>query len=268
MRKIILGAFIMLLVFGLMGCNDKPTSNSKEATVKFTNENWAELHTNPDKFKGSDVDVLGKVFLAPEKDADGTYFQMYADPKRLEYNTIVAGDPNLQVSDGDFVQVTGKAKGTFKGQNAFGAEITATSIIADKVVLVDAKDVLAPATLSVDVGQEKELHGLTITLNNIEFADEETRVYLTVKNGSQSKASLYSFNSKAIQGSTQYEEQTNFDVDYPEVSSEILPGIESSGVVVFKPLDTKSKSAKFIFEARTDNYSLDFEPYAFEITWD
>jgi hypothetical protein len=59
----------------------------------------------------------------------------------------------------------------------------------------------------------------------------------------------------------QYSTAYSFDVDYPEIKSDIPPGIQENGVVLFDPLNysadnSKTKSARFQFEAtRRDNYA-------------
>jgi hypothetical protein len=83
-----------------------------------------------------------------------------------------------------------------------------------------------------------------------------------IVNNSSNKASFYSFNTKALQGSSQFEAE--YSSDYPKVQSELLAGVESSGVIVFPAMDP-TKTTKFVLEASTDDYSLDFEPYTFEV---
>ncbi len=42
-------------------------------------------------------------------------------------------------------------------------------------------------------------HGLSITIEKVEFADAETRVFVSVRNASSHNASFYDFNAKAVQ---------------------------------------------------------------------
>jgi hypothetical protein len=264
-------AVLLIILFGLMsivGCSSSTSSAKKDNGKVFTNENWSELNTNPDKFKGATVKVMGKIFIAPEKDSEGTYFQMYANPKDSDFNTIVSiADPDIKLKDGDFVKVTGTVKGEFSGENALGAKLTAPAINAQSVKVIDGKDVLAPTVLKIDPNQTVNQNNLAITLNSIEFAKEETRLYVTVQNGTSNNASFYSFNAKAIQNGAQFEEQPNYDIDYPEVQSDILPGITTKGVVVLSPINIDTKTAQFYFEANTDNYMIDFNPYVFNVSW-
>ena len=51
-------------------------------------------------------------------------------------------------------------------------------------------------------------------------------MYLTIENVNQ-KASIgfYDFNAKALQGKKQYSKTYSYDVTYPEIKSDIPPGI-------------------------------------------
>lgn len=84
----------------------------------------------------------------------------------------------------------------------------------------------------------------------MEFSNENTRVYLTVENTDPTEeVNFYTFNSKAIQGRTQFGTTYSFDVDYPEIDSDIPPGIQENGVVIFEPLNPSASQTEFRFEA-------------------
>lgn len=236
-----------------------PVSNSSES---FDATNYGALVGDPKAHKGAKVEIVGRIFADIEKDADGTYFQMFADPKNSEWLTIVASSEDLDVKQDDFVRVIGKVDGEFKGENAFGAEITAVKLIAESVEVVDATAAGAPPTKTLNVGKSSDQHGITITVDKIEYTADDTRVYVTVNNGTKAKASFYSFNAKAVQGSSQSDSESFSD--YPEIQSELLPGVKSSGVVAFGKLD-ENAPLKLVFEASSDDYDLEFAPYQFSI---
>lgn len=230
----------------------------------FTRSNWALLQTDPDAQKGARVDIVGKVFIAPQRDANGTYWQMYADPKNSEWNTIVAiRDPNFSIQEDAYVHVVGIVKGTFDGTNAFGAKLTVPSIIANQATVVDATAARSPAVRAVALDQTQTQNQVAITVTKVEFASDETRAFITVSNGSRSNANFYDFDAKAVQGSAQY--SAGSFSDYPEVQSNLLPGVSSSGVVVFKPMNPQSDTS-FVFGAGSDNYDLTFQPYRFSVS--
>jgi len=270
LKKFVVAALSLVIVcFIVAGCGSGSTSATSDVTQpKFTNSNWAELSTDPDKFKNAVVNVTGQVFTTPEKDEDGTYFQMWADPKNGEYNTMIAYyDPSLEITQNDFVRITGTVDSAYTGENQLGVEITAPFIIADNVEKIDAQEILAPTKLLVNVNKMYDQHGLTISLNKIELADEETRLYVTVKNNTQDMASFYSSSTKATQGTNQFDEQINYEANYPEISYELLPGVVSSGMVILQSMDANVKSAKIFLDGSTDNYDLEFQPYIFDVVW-
>jgi hypothetical protein len=216
--------------------DDLPTS-----TEKFDRSNIAVLSTDPNAHKGAAVDVVGKVFGEVGRDSEGVYWQMFANPRKSEYSTAVGIRKTEFVPKvDDYVHVVGVVRGAFKGTNAFGGEITAISVLASVAEPSDALGAASPAKRTAALNQSRTQHGLTLVLEKVEFADDETRVFLTVSNGSQQKASFYSFNSKSVQGSAQFEPES-FN-DYPEIQSELLPGVRSSGVLSSSLLLSKWES--------------------------
>jgi hypothetical protein len=206
-----------------------------ESDEHFTRLNWDLLNSDPDAYKGASVDVVGQIFLPPERDEGSVYFQMYADPKNSEWNTIVSyADGSLRVKEDDFVRVRGTVVGKFEGENAFGAALTVPVVTADSIRIVDATAAASPAVRTLPRRQIAQA-GITITVQKVDFAEDETRVFLAVKNGSRSQFNLYSSSGKAVQRGRQFE-STYSSGDYPELSSEILPGVFTSGVIVFPPM--------------------------------
>lgn len=264
---------VAVLMSSVTGCSSGSDATSADdsgsetsaakSSETFDATNYSVLVSDPEAHKGARVEIVGRILGDVERDADGIYFQMFADPKNSEWNTIVAYAGKVDLKPDDFVRVTGEVTGQFKGENAFGAEITAVQVVADSVEKTDATAAGAPPTKTVAVNKSSDQHGLTITVEKIEYTTEDTRVYVTVKNGTKSNASFYSFNAKAVQGSSQSDAES-FN-DYPEVQSELLPGVSSSGVIAFGKLD-ETKELKLVFEGSTDDWDLDFEPYQFSIT--
>ena len=46
------------------------------------------MYSNPDKFKGKYITLIGQVFGSLESEDDKTVFQMMGDPGKYENNTI------------------------------------------------------------------------------------------------------------------------------------------------------------------------------------
>jgi hypothetical protein len=85
------------------------------------------------------------------------------------------------------------------------------TVIADNVEVVDAIAAAPPAMAVTTLNDTQTQHGVSITVTKIEFADTETRVFVTVKNGSKRKASVYSFDAKAVQGSQQFDGDSSLE---------------------------------------------------------
>src|SRR5699024_26291 len=59
------------------------TGSEKVTDIKGTikPEDFDKVFSDPNAYKGYEVNFTGKVFVQPERDADGTYLQVYADPE-------------------------------------------------------------------------------------------------------------------------------------------------------------------------------------------
>lgn len=271
---IVIGA-VVGIVIGVSGGNGSKTGSdetkggttaTQEQTVKesFTNDNYAMLFSNPDKYKGSKVDVVGKIFTSPEYDEGFVGFQMFADPANGEWNTIVGYYGEISVAEGDIVKVKGEVIGEFEGENAMGGTIRAVNIMATSIEPATMVDALPKAQEVATVEQAQNQHGIIVTLHSVQLAQEGTRVMVTIQNTSGANASFYDFNAKLTQGNKQYEPEYTSDSGLP---SELLPGIQASGVVMFPKIDWSQGACTVYLEAGSDNYSLDFNPYVFNVTW-
>jgi len=250
-----------------------PQEASPSATprpkISFTNDNWALALSNADQYKGSPVVLMGKVFTEPEITGGLTCFQMWTDPENVAGNTgvCVAGQPQ-EITEDSYVRVTGEIVEELSGQNAFGGTVTMPGILATAVQTVTRSDVVAPAVVIVDAGSTRTQHGLTITLDKVEIAKTETRVWVTVRNGSAEKAWAYDSGALLVQGSRQFERKFTFDSDLPELPDAVLPGIEASGVIVFEAIDPSLKQARLVWDGpHTEDYFLDFADWIWDFSW-
>ena len=232
---------------------------------QFTRENWSELVSDPEAHKGARVDIVGRLLGAPERRDDGAYWQMYADPKNYEWNTGVRfADPSFAIAADDFVHVTGTVSGALEGENAFGDKVTLVAVFADTAEVVDAMAAASPASRTAVVNQSVDQHGIVITVEKVEFAPDETRGFVKVTNGSAATATFYDFiAATATQEETLYDAESQWEY-YPSVEWELLPGMVSSGIIVFPAL-RPSQPVKIYLEAGSDDYELLFEPYVFDV---
>ncbi|HEY4601413.1 MAG TPA: DUF4352 domain-containing protein [Cerasibacillus sp.] len=276
MRKSLLFIVISLFLF-MVGCGAEETSGSESKKEKVTEakgvvaeEDIDKMYSDPKKYKGYEVELTGIVFNEPETDDDGVYFQMFADPVNSEKNTLVGiTDTNVKVKTDDYVKLTGIVQDEFEGENAFGGVVKAPVIEATKLEVVDYVTAVAPAKYTIDINEEINQHGYHMELQKVEVADEETRVYLKITNESDATIDFYSFNAKLLAGNKQLEENMPYlETGLPELQSEILPGVETEGVIIFPAIDESEKKLTFHAEGSSENYELDYKPFTFEINID
>jgi hypothetical protein len=273
-RKLLFSGVVLLAALALVACGDSSSSEGaetkKEDSTKkrklLSEKEFEKMFSDPKKYKGAAVEFYARIFVEPERDSDGTYLQAYANNNGERNVIIMSNDPDLDVASEDIIHVKGVVKDIFEGENAFGAQLTAPAIVAESIEKADYQTAFAPAKETIDLNEEKNQHGYKLEVQKVEIADKETRVYVKVKNETGDKISFYSFNAKLIAGGKQLEEEMNYDANYPEVQSDILPGVEAEGIIVFPALPEGTNAFQLYFEGSSENWELDFEPFVFDIT--
>lgn len=270
MKKYLFLVLTLASALFISACGDtngqEGQKNKQETNKVLAEEDFAKMYTKPKDYKGYELTFTGKVFTTPEKDEDGIYLQVYADPANNEYNTLVAyANPTFDVQADEYITVKGTVKDEFKGENALGGTIIAPMIVASTIEKVDYITAVAPTLDTLEINQEIDQHGLKINLEKIEFAKTHTRVYLTATNDSSDSVSLFQYSAKLIVGNKQYEQESIYEADYPELQSDILVGVESEGIMTFPALDPTTTSLQFILEGSSDNWEIDFDPFTFKV---
>jgi hypothetical protein len=208
---------------------------------------------DPTAYKGASVDFVGRVLAAPEVHAQGVVMQVWEDPKNFANNTIVGyKQPGFQVAQNDYVHVVGTVTGVYTGKNAFGAAVTAPVAVADSVQVVNAIAAAPPAIATR--GSRTQIQALIgVLISKVEFAASETRVFMGVINGSKSTVSILASTMAAVQAGQQFD--ATFSTDYPQVSSELVSGARTSGVVVF-PAMNPSGDLKLILQVNSQDTTV------------
>ncbi len=221
--------------------------------------------SDADSYKGKYINIVGKVFSI-EKDGDTVAMQVWYDVENAEQQFIVYAGKEVasDVKEDDFIKADGKITGTFTGENYFGGEIKALMMEADTMEIGGYDEIYAPAEITKEIGETKDQHGVSVTLERVEFAKGEARVYVTVKNESGDTASIYTYSAKAVQDGKQFEHQDNYEAGYDSDIGDVLDGAIKEGVIRFKGLDPE-KGFKLTMEAYSDNWEITLEDYVFEV---
>lgn len=243
---------VVLIFIGIIG------GSGKTDTSLIPAKEMNYLYANPDDYEGRTVQLTGQVFNT-EKEGDSTLIQLDRDVENNNQDTVViSDDPDLKVSDGDYIRVEGSVDGEFSGENVAGGEISCPQISATKIEKISATEAI-PAEKTIKVNKTITKGNYKATVKKVDFTGQNVRIYLSVKNNSSEKFDNYPDEGKIIQGGKQYE--VEYDGNYPDPSISIKSGASSSSVIVFKGV--KQSDFKFTFGGY-DSESNDVE-FSFDI---
>ena len=277
-KKLLTLALSCALSLALVACGETDTNNQMNSAQSdpteeiqqepLTQDELRFMFSNPDNYIGSKVELSGIVFGSVDSDEDGIYFQIWSDPINMDWNTVIGYlDPTFQVEDGQYVKVTGVVDHVAEGENMMGVTITAPAILADTVEVSSYIDVVSPTIATASAAQPTvDQHGYAVTLEKVELAENETRLYVSLTNNGSGNFTLYDFNATIIQAGTQYEYQPNYDADYPELQTDIRPGVTTEGVITFPAV--QQTPFQVIMEAHSDNWSENFSEYTFDVSFE
>ena len=229
------------------------------------------VRENPYSHKREVVSWGGKVFVEPRQSSSGVELQVFLNNVSDKNFYVIYEEPSFQVKRDDFVMVYGIVDGTYRGKNLMGATLEIPKIKAGYIEKTDRAQAVAPAIKTITLDKIVKQHGFNVTLDKLELAESETRVYLTIKNSSDKKVSFYTHGAKLLQNSKQLEPKMIFE-ETEKLPSEFLSGIEASGVLVF-PEVNPGGSLKLVLQepyAETSFEEMmageaDFEEMVFEI---
>lgn len=265
MRKQLCAAILASFLL-LAGCAGGNTADQAD-TTPMSEEEIAQMYSDPEQFVGRSLELFGQVFTSPEYDDTAVYFQMWADPTNGDWNTVVAyNDSSFQLEADDYVRVSGVVQDVYEGENMMGGTIVAPMITANSVEVISYKEAVAPTLYEATIDQPAQTQlGYSVELQAVELAEKETRVYVSVTNQGSASFSLYTFDAKIVQNGKQYEESDNWDANYPEIQTDLLVGSSTEGVIVFPAIEQADFDV--ILEASSDNWDENIQPYTFHCTF-
>lgn len=226
-----------------VGCSDSEI---------ITNANFNPILVSPSKHLEKEVKITAKLLENPDKSQ--TVFFITPDPSNQDLRVkVVTTKLEDKLKINDFVQIQGTV-----------SDDTPT-ITASKVEKIEPQSVLAPTLKEIIVDKEQDQQGYKIVLDKVEFAETETRVFVTVNNQTKKDINFYADYARATQGKEGFNLQKNWEADYPQVPVDIKSKDERYGILVFAPLKYEAKKAKFIFEGFSNDIYL--KPFEFKVEW-
>ncbi len=216
-------------------------------------------------YKGDFVEWGGRVFIEPDYDSKGVYLQIFYKDISEKPFIVFLNNPSFKIKDGDYVIIKGWVIDIYEGKNLLGGIINGINILADSIDITKRSNAIAPAEKTLTINETKTQNNFSVTVEKVEIAKEETRIYLSVKNSSQDKVSFYTYDSKIVQGDKQIEIKNIFENE-EELPNEFLPNVEMEGVIIFSPIDyTKKSLILYLDTPYSRDFRLDFEEFIFDI---
>lgn len=208
--------------------------------LDLTNTLFAKFNSNVDEYKGYYVNFTGVVFHVLGYDENGRiHAQVHQDIENYDNNCYIYSDSSFEgeLKEDDYVRIIGRFDGLYEGENALGNKITNLMIRATEIETISYADAASPTIKEVVLDETQTQYGYSVTVQKVEFAKEETRVYIRVENNGKNKFSMYEWNAEAVQNNQQYDTQTNWKANYPGIQSDLRPGNYSEGIITFPALD-------------------------------
>lgn len=245
---IVLALVIILIVVIL--------SNAEPKEKVYLTENEVSLiYGSPDNYKKKYVNLTAQVNMVTF-DKKSQTIRAYVDIENYTNEVIVyLENKSISIKENDYISIDGYIKGADK-------ETSKPYIIGKDVKVISYMDAVAPTKKEVKVDDTKSQHNVSVTIQKIEFSDVETRVYLKAQNGSNSEFTLSTYSAILTQSGKQYE--VTYSKNSVDLSSKILPGGSTEGVIVFSKVNENNLS--ITLKGYSSDYDLDFENYSFDIS--
>lgn len=270
---------VLLIAFSGSG-TPKPSTELANASIEdikanaISNPDYDDLFRNNSNYTGKVVHYVGEVVQIQEGSGDTYVMRANVTEDEMGFweNDVFLSYSGNRVLENDIIEFWGEVKGVKKYDTVLGSSRSIPEIAA--IHLEVLQDYTGGGTSNIkntiEIGQINEQHGFSVTLNKIELADKQTRVWLNVQNDSDYKVSLYDFNAKLVQDGKQLEPTFNSNEEL-KLPSEYLSGVNAEGVIVF-PAINETGTLKLVMDAPYAQdipfelySSMNFEDITFEI---
>ena len=270
-RKIVTLMLVAMMAINVTACGGSNSESSKKTETASKEKEYVDditaVASNPDSYNGKYIKFTGIVSTVDSND-DIYGCQVYVD---MDYNNSVLVEipksimPETPKTD-DLINFDAKIEKSKDGQTVMGVDSTWAYLVADSAEKTTYLESFGKADATWEVTDKvAEQNGISISVTKVEFAKDETRFYVTATNNSADKMNIWSSSSKVLQNGQQYEQIYTYNSfeEYPELSSELLPGASSSGILCFDKLDPAA--LQLYVEGSSDNYELEFSPFIFDL---
>lgn len=262
------------IIFGLFASvtgsnNSKKTDDTSQTSTsekEYVTDSVDVVSSDPNHYKGKYITFNGCNINEVQEDSDAVYYQIYTSLDNT--NSVIVEVPKSVSSEkitSDYVTVDGKIKGNKHGKTIVGVSKNWAYVIADSITPTDYISTFGKADTTWTYSDKIiSQHDIDVQVTQVDFNSTETRVYVTVTNNSSNKFNIYDYSAKVVQNGQQYDVTYNYNADYAKLSSDILSGASTSGIIIFPPLSASDMQLQI--EGSSDDWNIDFEPFTFDLT--
>lgn len=207
-------------------------------------EQYPDAMYEADSFRGSQLSSWAQILYDPQVTEDGCYFSFRTvsseNSEDVLFGVAFWEGNTTDLCDGRYIFLTGTIIGEYTYADSYGYEDYGPAIYAKELELSSYAEIFAPAmfTLSPDIPAVSR-GGCTMKLERVEFAQIETRFYLTVDNQTDFDLVFYLDEITAYQDNRKYYWKENYDADNTILYNGIPPGNDQEVILTFPPMSDR-----------------------------
>lgn len=241
-----------------------PPPTATAPVSELTDANWGLAINDVYRYGGVHAALTGRVAQTFAYSPTQSGFLMYTDPEAQQGLAVIAPSPTTVKKD-DYVRVDGKVQGNYQGTLATGQGFSGSRVAAATVQVITREAAVAPAIKVDKVSQPLTQNGVVVTLDRVELAKQETRVYLSVNNGAAQSIVLNPGAIRLVQSEQQYEPKVLQNSGYPQLPGMLVPGAKADTVFVFKAIDPALPLRVFWDGVRFNQGTVQFAPFQWNV---
>lgn len=248
---------IILCSIALIGCGSGSTAAfDKDNAITVFDTEIGKVFTDTNSEKGKSVIITGQVFQI----LDDNKVMLYYSPDTSENNYIVQLNSDMKVQEKENLIINGVVTGTETYKNQLGTDVTVPLIKADSIEKTTIYEVVAPSQKTVNVNKTITKSNISVTLQKIEFAKNETRAFVQINNNTTGEMDPDQYNSKLIVNGNQYKYNYTYVDGYETLDDSIVAKAKDSGVLTFSGVsDYENKKASIVINF----YDMDYNTISF-----
>jgi hypothetical protein len=238
---------------GGSGNTSTPVGPPPGAGKQLSNADWPQVVDNPDAYRGATVDLVGRVVTVQKsRDAQFRGIHVYADATNGQLETTIITRASLPLLPDDYVRARGILEGTLQSGSTAGIDVRGPVIIASQLRPATFVDAASPARQRLRA-KPYTVYNVTLTPYRIDFAADETRVFLRIRNATDYTIHYNVAQSYLLNDGIRLRPHPHRS--YPQMPADLFPGSTATGVTTFRAT-TPGTVFKFVTRFSSDDIKV------------